>query len=74
MSTSDFKRPARPIRRALFALLLIAIFGGALHLLAPAANGLKLAGLPLGYEIAAQIGPLLLALIVVWLASGKVPS
>jgi len=67
-------RPARPIRKALLALATIAMFGAAMHVLAPAANGIKIAGLPLGYEIAAQIGPLILALLVIFMSRSKVRS
>ncbi|MEQ1696352.1 MAG: DUF4212 domain-containing protein [Hyphomicrobiaceae bacterium] len=59
-------------RRAILFLVLFAIFGIGLHLLAPTFNGLKLSGLPLGYWIAAQLGPLLLAVAFVWFSARKV--
>ena len=58
-------------RRALLICVVFPIFGVALHCLAPTLNGLRLAGLPLGYWIAAQGGALLLAFALVWLSSGK---
>jgi len=56
------------------ALATIAVFGVAVHVLAPAANGVKIAGLPLGYEIAAQIGPLVIAFLVILMSKSKVRS
>ena len=58
-------------RRAFLICVLFLVFGVAMHCLAPTLNGLKLAGLPMGYWLAAQGGPLLLALALVWLSSGK---
>jgi len=74
MTQSGPPPPARPIRRALMALATIAVFGVAVHVLAPAANGVKIAGLPLGYEIAAQIGPLVIAFLVILMSKSKVRS
>ncbi len=66
-------------RRILLVVALFAVFGVGLHVLAPTINGMtfngiKLTGLPLGYWIAAQLGPLLLALLVVWLSKHKASS
>lgn len=59
----------RSPRRELLLLCLFLTIGVAVHVLAPTANGLKIAGLPMGYWLAAQLGPLLLAFILVWLSA-----
>lgn len=45
--------------------------GLALHVFAPTLNGLKLAGLPLGYWLAAQGAPAALAALAIWLIARK---
>lgn len=66
--------PQRSIskRRTMFLVVLFPIFGVGVHVFAPTFNGLKLSGLPAGYWIAAQLGPVLLALILVCLPARKV--
>ena len=61
-------------RRGLLVVVLVAVFGIGLHLLAPTFNGIKLSGLPLGYWIAAQLGPLMLAVLLVRLSNRKAPT
>lgn len=75
-SARTIPSPIDPIskRRTLLVVVLFAVFGVGLHVLAPTINGIKLTGLPLGYWIAAQLGPLLLALLVVWLSKHKASS
>ena len=58
-------------KRAMFVLVSFAILGIGLHLLAPTLNGIKLAGLPFGYWIAAQLGPVALALLVILTTARK---
>lgn len=58
-------------RRAIFVLVFFAILGIGLHLLAPTLNGIKLAGLPFGYWIAAQLGHVALALLVILTTARK---
>jgi putative solute:sodium symporter small subunit len=59
-------------RRAVLVVVLFAIFGIGLHALASTFNGIKLAGLPLGYWLAAQFGPVVLALLLAWISARKV--
>jgi putative solute:sodium symporter small subunit len=58
-------------QRRLILLVLFAAFGIGMHILAPTANGLKFEGVPLGYFLAAQGGPILMALLLVWLTAGR---
>ena len=44
------------------------VFGVGMHAFAPTLNGIKVWGLPLGYWVAAQGAPLLLAGLAVWLS------
>jgi putative solute:sodium symporter small subunit len=61
-------------RRTLLYSVLFAIFGVGLHAAAPTLNGLKLSGLPLGYWTSAQLGPLLLAALLIALSNRKAAS
>jgi putative solute:sodium symporter small subunit len=53
-------------RKALGALLVcvaMVSLGVGIHMFAPTLNGLKVSGLPLGYWMAAQGGPIVLAIV-----------
>jgi putative solute:sodium symporter small subunit len=74
MTSNENGRPAKPLRRALGMLIILALVGIAPHLIAPTLNGFKLAGVPLGFAVSAQIGPVVLALMMFWIASRKVKT
>lgn len=59
------------LRRIALPLGLFLTVAVGLPLAAPTLNGVKLAGLPLGFWVAAQASPLLLAVAMIWLASRK---
>lgn len=71
-SSSPESLPSISKKRAFLALVLFAICSIGLPALAATFNGLKLAGLPLGYWMAAQLGPLFLALLLAWISARKV--
>ena len=58
------------LRRVLLAVSLFLLLAIGLPLAAPTLNGLKPAGLPLGFWVSAQLAPLLMAAAALWLASG----
>jgi putative solute:sodium symporter small subunit len=59
-------------RKALGAFLVCVVMvslGVGIHIFAPTLNGLKVSGLPSGYWMAAQGGPIMLALVFAsWLS------
>ena len=58
-------------RRTLCVCSVFLVLGVGIHVFAPTLNGLKMFGLPAGYAIAAQGGPLLLAVLFVMWRSRK---
>ncbi len=54
--------------RRLLAIGLWLVFGLLVHMVAPTLNGVKLAGVPLGYGLATTGAPVLLLGLALWLA------
>lgn len=58
-------------KMAVAVVLSWAMLGLAMHAFAPTFNGLKPGGVPLGYWLSAQGAPLLMGLLLLWLAAAR---
>ena len=66
--------PATNLRQPALVCLLFFSVGVGLHVVTPTLNGLNMMGIPAGYWVSAQGGPVVLALLLGMLRSRKIPA